>query len=170
MSPLRQKMIREAQLRQFAPSTIKAYVWAVKCLSVYHGRSPDHINCEEARSYLHYLLTERKVSFSTCNQQTCGITFFFRHVLGMEKIDLKAAHLFMANHASFFDFFILGGYLPPDSRGLEAAEHFKWPIWGIFLRKTETIPIDRSNPRASMTAIKIAGQDMKTYPCRNRVG
>ncbi len=91
MSPLRQKMIREAQLRQFAPSTIKAYVWAVKCLSAYHGRSPDRINCEEARSYLHHLLTERKVSFSTCNQQTAGITFFYRYVMGLEKIDLKVS-------------------------------------------------------------------------------
>jgi len=40
MSPLRQKMIREAQLRQFSPSTIKAYVWAVKCLSGGVGVSP----------------------------------------------------------------------------------------------------------------------------------
>jgi len=83
--------------------------------------------------------------------------FFVRvRIEGLEKIDLKAAHLYMSNHVSFFDFFMLGGYLPVDTRGLEAAEHFKWPLWGSFLRKTETIPIDRSNPRASMKAIKYA--------------
>jgi len=52
MSPLRQKMIREAELRQFSPRTTKAYVSAVKGLSDHYGRSPDRISREEARSYL----------------------------------------------------------------------------------------------------------------------
>jgi site-specific recombinase XerD len=89
MSPLRQKMIREAQLRQFSPRTTKAYVSAVKGLSEYYGRSPDRINCEEARSYLHYLLTERKLASSSCNQKAAGLTFFYHYVLGQEDIKLK---------------------------------------------------------------------------------
>lgn len=89
MSPLRQKMIREAQLHQFSPRTIKAYVLAVKGLSDYYGRSPDRITCEEARSYLHYLLAERKLASSSCNQKAAGLTFFYRHVLGKEDVRLK---------------------------------------------------------------------------------
>ena len=89
MSPLRQKMLREAQLRQFSPRTIDAYVSAVKHLAAYYGRSPDRITCEEARSYLHYLLTKRKLSSSTCNQRAAGITFFYHDVLGRKGIDLK---------------------------------------------------------------------------------
>jgi len=89
MSALRQKMIRETQLHQFSPRTTQAYVAAVKDLAAYYRRPPDRITCEEARSYLHYLLTERKLSSSTCNQRAAGITFFYHHVLGRKDIDLK---------------------------------------------------------------------------------
>jgi site-specific recombinase XerD len=64
-------------------------VAAVKGLAGYYGRSPDRITRDQARSYLHYLLTERKLSSSTCNQQAAGLTFFYRHVLDQQDIDLK---------------------------------------------------------------------------------
>ncbi len=89
MSPLRQKMIREAQLRQFSPRTTEAYVSAVKGLAAYYGRRPDRITWQEARSYLHYLLTERKLASSSCNQQAAGLTFFYHHVLGQKNVELK---------------------------------------------------------------------------------
>jgi len=89
MSPLRQKMIREAQLRQFSPRTTKAYVSAVKGLSEHYGRSPDRITCEEALSYLHYLLAERKLAPSSCNQKAAGLTFFYHYVLGQTDVKLK---------------------------------------------------------------------------------
>ena len=89
MSPLRQKMIREAQLQQFSPRTTKAYVSAVKGMADYYGRSPDRINCEEARSYLHYLLAERKLASSSCNQKAAGLTFFYHYVLGRTDVELK---------------------------------------------------------------------------------
>ena len=68
---------------------------------------------------------------------------------GREEVDSSRCYVFMANHASFLDFFLLGGYLPGNTRGLEAAEHFKMPVWGTVLRRLGIIPIDRSNPRAS---------------------
>ena len=89
MSPLRQKMIREAQLRQFSPRTTEAYVSAVKGMAAYYGRSPDHITWQDARSYLHYLLAERKLASSSCNQQAAGLTFFYHHVLGLKNVELK---------------------------------------------------------------------------------
>ena len=84
MSPLRQRMIRELELKRRPEKTIKAYVRAVADLSRYVGRSPERIEVEEIRDFLHYLITERKVAFSTCNQKMCGIRFFYREVLGRE--------------------------------------------------------------------------------------
>jgi integrase/recombinase XerD len=89
MTPLRQRMIREMELRQFSPCTIESYQTAVSDLSRFYHRSPDQLNLEEIRSYLHHLLTERKVAQSTCNQRAAGLTFFYRHVLGQETFDLK---------------------------------------------------------------------------------
>ena len=89
MTPLRQRMIREMELRQFSPCTIESYQTAVLGLSQFYHRSPDQLQLEEVRSYLHHLLTERKLAQSTCNQRAAGVTFFYRHVLGQETFDLK---------------------------------------------------------------------------------
>jgi integrase/recombinase XerD len=89
MTPLRQKMIRELQLYRKSPRTIEAYVTAVAQLAQHYGRSPDAISIEEVRDFLHYLITRRKVAFSTCNQKLAGIRFFYRQVLGEEDFSLR---------------------------------------------------------------------------------
>jgi site-specific recombinase XerD len=88
MTPLRQRFIREMQLRQFSPRTIDSYVDAVYGLAAFYRRSPDRLKLEEIRSYLHHLLTERKLAQSTCNLRAAAITFFYRAVLGQESFNL----------------------------------------------------------------------------------
>ena len=89
MTPLRQKMIRELELHRKSPRTVEAYVTAVAQLAQHFGRSPDAIAIEEVRDFLHYLITQRKVAFSTCNQKLAGIRFFYRQVLGQEDFCLR---------------------------------------------------------------------------------
>jgi len=80
---------------------------------------------------------------------------------GREAVDLSRSHLFMANHASFFDMLILAGWLPGKRSGLEAAEHFSWPLWGSWLKRSGMIPIDRKNARSSMRSLKAAAEKLK---------
>jgi 1-acyl-sn-glycerol-3-phosphate acyltransferase len=83
--------------------------------------------------------------------------FFVRVRLeNREKVDRSRSHLFMANHASFFDLFILAGYLPGEIRGIEASEHFSWPLWGWLMKRLDMIPIDRKDARASLKSIALA--------------
>ena len=89
MSPLRQRMIRELELHRKAPRTIKSYFAAVEELAKYYNRSPDQISLEEIRSFLHHLITERKLAFNTCNQKLAAIRFFYKKVLGHEQFDLR---------------------------------------------------------------------------------
>jgi integrase/recombinase XerD len=89
MTPLRQRLIREMQLRQLTPRTIETYVAAVAGLAKFYGRSPDQFQLEEVRSYLHHLLVERRLASGTCNLQAAAITFFYRHVLGQSSFDLR---------------------------------------------------------------------------------
>jgi len=89
MTPLRQKMIHELQLHRKSPRTVEAYVTAVAQLAQHYGRSPDAISIEEVRDFLHYLITQRKVAFSTCNQKLAGIRFFYRLVLGQDGFSLR---------------------------------------------------------------------------------
>jgi integrase/recombinase XerD len=89
MTPLRAKMIRELELYRKSPHTVEAYVTAVAQLGQYFGRSPDQLAVEEVRDFLHYLITERRVAFSTCNQKVAGIRFFYRFVLGRQDFSLR---------------------------------------------------------------------------------
>lgn len=89
MTPLRQKMIRELELHRKSPKTIEAYVTAVAQLAQHFGRSPEHITVQEIRDFLHHLITQRKLAFSSCNQKLAGIRFLFQHVLGRRDFDLR---------------------------------------------------------------------------------
>lgn len=53
--------------------------------------------------------------------------------------------IYMSNHVNLFDVFVLGAAIPGLKRGVEAAEHFRWPVWGAMIRRVGNIPIERSN-------------------------
>jgi len=84
MTPLRQRMLQDMQLRGLAPKTQEAYATAVRQLADYFSKSPDQIVEEELRDYFLYLKNEKKVSRSTCTQALCGIKFFFEQTLQRE--------------------------------------------------------------------------------------
>ena len=89
MTPLRAKMIREMQLRQFSPCTEEVYLRAVHRLAKHYRKSPDQLDLEELRSYLHHMLTEQKLSSSTCSQAAAALTFLYREVLARKGFELK---------------------------------------------------------------------------------
>src|SRR5262245_49609988 len=90
MTPLRDRMIREMQLRQFSPRTIECYVAAVVSLVKCPRRTPHELRPEPVRSDLHHILVERKLAPGTCNLQAAAITFFYRQVLRQDAFNLQA--------------------------------------------------------------------------------
>lgn len=82
MSPLRQRFIKEMQLRNFSPRTIRSYIEAMAALSRHYGKSPEKISEEEIKDYLLYMTQEKKLSWSTCNVAICAFRFFYNHILG----------------------------------------------------------------------------------------
>jgi integrase/recombinase XerD len=89
MTPMRKRMIHELELHRKSPRTVEAYVAAVAQLARHYGRAPDQITLDEVRNFLHHLIVERKLAFSSCNQKLAGIRFFYREVLGQQKFDLR---------------------------------------------------------------------------------
>jgi len=75
-------------------------------------------------------------------------------VEGADKIDPEKIYLFMANHASLFDVPLLEAYIPTFVRGVEAKQHFNWPLYGWALKRIGNIPIDRNNIHASIRSIR----------------
>ena len=82
-------------------------------------------------------------------------------VEGLEKLDRSRTYLFMPNHVSLFDVPLVGGYLPFYARGVEAAEQFKWPLIGWFIRAIGNIPIERGSPHASWASLERAAQEIQ---------
>lgn len=89
MSVLRQQMIRELQLRRMSVKTIEAYVQAVVQLAGHYRRAPDRLSIEEIRDFLHHLIVDKKLAYSSVNQKLAGIRFFWREVLRRKDFDLR---------------------------------------------------------------------------------
>jgi len=82
-------------------------------------------------------------------------------VSGTENIDPNKTYVFMSNHVSMYDIPLLLGFIPVDFYGIQAAQHFKVPIFGHVLKAYGNIPIDRSNARASYRTIQGAVEHLK---------
>jgi integrase/recombinase XerD len=77
VSPLRQRMINDMNVRNFVPDTQREYIRAVKNLTIFLKRSPDSATAEELRAFqLH--MTETGVRPPTINATVTALRFFFK--------------------------------------------------------------------------------------------
>lgn len=81
MTPLRQKLIDEVQLRGFSINTQDSYVRCVAGLAQFYHRSPDQIGDEQIKAYLLHLLRIRKLAVSSIIVAVSALRFFFGQVL-----------------------------------------------------------------------------------------
>jgi len=81
MTPLRQKMIEDMQLRGLSAWTQDSYVRVVRQLAEYYRKPPDQVTEAELRQYFLYLKNDKQVSRSTSTQALCGLKFLYQHTL-----------------------------------------------------------------------------------------
>ncbi len=81
MTPLRQRMLEDMQLRGLSPKTQACYLFAVQQFAQHFGKSPALISEDELRRYFLYLSTEKRVSPSTVTIALCAIKFLFERTL-----------------------------------------------------------------------------------------
>lgn len=67
MSMLRQKMIKDMELRGYSPKTQEAYIRYVIRYAEHFNKSPDSLGTDEIREYLHHLITVKEASKSYVN-------------------------------------------------------------------------------------------------------
>ena len=84
MTPLRQRMVEDMQLRGLSEKTQEAYVGAVRQLAEHYGKSPQHIGDEELRQYFLRLTNVKQLTPSTIRVALYGIKFLFQHTLRKE--------------------------------------------------------------------------------------
>ena len=82
MTPLRQRMMQDLQLRGYSDRTVEAYVRAVAQLATFYHASPDRRCEEQVRQYLRHLSTVQQVARGTHTIARCGIKVFYQQTLG----------------------------------------------------------------------------------------
>jgi integrase/recombinase XerD len=88
MGVLRDRMIRELQLRRYAPTTQKTYLEAVVGLTKHFGIAPDQLSAQQVQDYVLYLMTERHLQWNSVNTIVSGLTFFYTQTLRRPDIRL----------------------------------------------------------------------------------
>lgn len=92
VSPLRQRMLEDMRMRQFAEHTQEGYIRAVRKFSTFLGRSPHTATAEDLRRFqLH--LVDTGTGPVTINATLTGLKFFFDITLGRPELMLKMTHV-----------------------------------------------------------------------------
>lgn len=79
-------------------------------------------------------------------------------VSGQEHLPRQGAVIFMPNHQSNLDILALFAGLPVQFRWLAKQELFRIPLFGLAMRRTGYIPVDRSDRRSAITSMNLAAQ------------
>jgi site-specific recombinase XerD len=81
MGRLHDQMKMDLELKNYSPKTRSCYLASVRSFALHFHRSPDELGDHEIREYLHYLLTDKKVSQSAMNQSYSALKFFYETTL-----------------------------------------------------------------------------------------
>ncbi len=95
MTPLRQRMIEDMQLRNFATTTQRSYIHYVADFAKHFNRSPQDLDLEAVRQYQLHLAQERKLSPQSINTFVSAVQFLYLVTLEMpwDKRDFPRARL-----------------------------------------------------------------------------
>jgi 1-acyl-sn-glycerol-3-phosphate acyltransferase len=91
-------------------------------------------------------------------------------VIGEENVLTDAPQVFMANHQSDFDIFIVLAYVPGQFRWIAKKELFKVPVFGPAMRRAGYIEIDRQHHEKALKSLDEAaakikeGKSVMTFP------
>ena len=81
MTPLREQMIEDLQLKGYSDSTQSLYVSAVRQLCEHFNKPPGKITEDDLRQYFLYGKNVRKWTRSTSTVALCGIKFFYENTI-----------------------------------------------------------------------------------------
>jgi integrase/recombinase XerD len=81
MTPLRQRMLEDMQVRNLSPDTQESYMQQVSQYARHFGKSPEQLGPEEIRTYQVYLTTEKKLAPKSIAIAVCALRFLYHVTL-----------------------------------------------------------------------------------------
>jgi integrase/recombinase XerD len=91
MTPLRQRMLDELRLRNYADTTVERYLDSVKSFARYFHSSPDRLGREQIRDYLLHLVKDRNAAPNTVQIHRAALRFLYVKTLGRQWFDEQVA-------------------------------------------------------------------------------
>jgi 1-acyl-sn-glycerol-3-phosphate acyltransferase len=85
-------------------------------------------------------------------------------------IDPSTPYMFFQNHTNHLDHCAMYAATPHFKQGVELEEHFRYPIYGAFMRSRGTLPVHRNSPRdfmqlrEQMRAELLSGHSLLVFP------
>ena len=78
MSPLRQRMTEDMQVRNLSPCTQTSYVQQVSLFARHFDRSPEELGPEDIRAYQVHLTNEKKLAPSSVLIAVAALRFLYK--------------------------------------------------------------------------------------------
>jgi integrase/recombinase XerD len=91
MTPLRQRMLEELQLRNLSETTIHTYLRLVERFAKHFGASPTQLGPDHVRRYLLHLLNDKKDTWATVQVNRGALKFLYVRVLKQTWFDEEIA-------------------------------------------------------------------------------
>ena len=88
MTPLRQRMIEDMQVRNLSPRTQESYLLQVSLFARHFGQSPDRLGPEQIRAYQLHLTNQKKLAASSILLAVAALRFLYQVTL-QKKWDLR---------------------------------------------------------------------------------
>lgn len=89
MGALRNRMVEKMQVRRLALRTQEAYLMWLVNFTRHFGQSPDTLSKAHGEEFLRYLTVDKGLSWSSVNQASSAIRFFFVETLGRPEDDVR---------------------------------------------------------------------------------
>jgi integrase/recombinase XerD len=87
MTPLRQRMTEDMQLRNFAPATQRNYIYHVDRFARFYWSSPEQLDLDDIRDFHLHLLNDRHYSPEAVSQSVSALKFLYTVTLEMPWTD-----------------------------------------------------------------------------------
>ena len=74
-------------IKRYAPKTKEGYYRSVTDLSAFYKQPAEQLSSQQIQAYLHHLIKNKGLSWSSCNVCFCGLLSFYRDYLGRSEIE-----------------------------------------------------------------------------------
>jgi 1-acyl-sn-glycerol-3-phosphate acyltransferase len=98
----------------------------------------------------------------TWSRMILGVARAKVKLMGLELLEPRGPYVFVSNHLSMFDIWVLLAYLPFQFRFVAKASLFKWPFLGWHLRRSGNIPIVRESRSQALQFLDAGSEKIRS--------